>query len=55
MDYIIGMTPSKAPDPAPIPLENCAACGREAVVVIDEKGWCVDCFHEAGSCCAGER
>jgi hypothetical protein len=32
----------------------CENCGREADTVIDGKGWCVDCFHARGSCCAGE-
>ncbi len=32
----------------------CSGCGREAAVVIDGSGWCVDCWHERGSCCSGE-
>jgi hypothetical protein len=38
-----------------VPVTDCERCGREAAVVIDGKGWCVDCFHECGSCCAGEE
>jgi 23S rRNA (cytidine1920-2'-O)/16S rRNA (cytidine1409-2'-O)-methyltransferase len=36
------------------PQKDCEGCGREAVTMIDGKGWCVDCFHESGSCCQGE-
>ena len=54
MDYVKDMKISEKLDPTPVPLKNCDGCGQEAVAVIDEKGWCVDCFHESGSCCAGE-
>jgi hypothetical protein len=30
----------------------CDTCGREAVVVVDGKGWCESCLHARGSCCA---
>ena len=30
----------------------CATCGREAVMVVDEVGWCESCLHARGSCCA---
>lgn len=33
----------------------CAGCGRDADAVIDDRAWCVDCFHESASCCAGEE
>ncbi|WP_345715394.1 hypothetical protein [Luteolibacter yonseiensis] len=36
-------------------LPDCEGCGREAAAVIDGKGWCVDCFHTCGSCCAGDE
>jgi 23S rRNA (cytidine1920-2'-O)/16S rRNA (cytidine1409-2'-O)-methyltransferase len=35
------------------PHKDCEGCGREAVAMIDGKGWCVDCFNESGSCCQG--
>jgi hypothetical protein len=40
--------PNLPPPPA------CERCGRESAVVIDGRGWCVDCWAAAGSCCAGE-
>lgn len=45
----------EAPDSSAAPMPDCAGCGREAAVVIDGKGWCVDCFHNCGSCCAGDE
>jgi hypothetical protein len=30
----------------------CHLCGKEAVLVIDGKGWCASCLHARGSCCA---
>ncbi len=40
---------------SPAPLPPCVGCGREAATMIDGKAWCVDCFHECGSCCAGDE
>ena len=51
---ILCMTLSENPDPSPVPTVACEGCGGEAEVVIDGKGWCVDCFQARGSCCAGE-
>ena len=43
-----------SPEPVPDPPPPCGFCGGEPAVVIDGQGWCVDCFHERGSCCSGE-
>ncbi len=48
------MIPPASPNESPAPLPDCEGCGHEAVTVIDGKGWCVDCFHQCGSCCSGE-
>ncbi|MEP2776639.1 MAG: hypothetical protein ABJQ29_10625 [Luteolibacter sp.] len=41
----------KATDTPPPVCDN---CGRESAIVIEGKGWCVDCFQARGSCCSGE-
>jgi len=38
-------------DPAPAPA--CARCGRDAQYDFDELWLCLDCYHVAGSTCAG--
>lgn len=29
----------------------CDLCGQEAVIEIEERGWCASCLHAQGSCC----
>lgn len=52
MSHFRGMETSDVP---PAPLPDCEGCGGEAAAIIDGKGWCVDCYHGCGSCCAGDE
>ncbi|MCW1885453.1 hypothetical protein OKA04_11995 [Luteolibacter flavescens] len=45
------MSPDHASSPSSPP-PACDTCGREAVIVIDARGWCESCLHARGSCCA---
>jgi len=40
-------------EPIPAPAPACARCGRDAQFDFDQLWLCLDCYHVAGSTCAG--